>query len=177
MQLMSDAYRVLNEQLHSERADYGAKGSRWANHVNQIIRNFNIKTVLDYGCGKGTLGQVISSSVKEVQNYDMCVPGFTKRPHSAQLVVCTDVLEHVEPECEDNVLYDIASLTERLVFFNISLRPALKTLPDGRNTHINIKSQNAWLKKILNYFAIMEFNLVYESDKLYSFIFLGERLQ
>lgn len=180
LHLITDDYLKLNKQLHEENKSYGANGSRWAKHLSNLIHVSGVKTILDYGCGKGSLYFSLKDMVKEYQNYDPCVEEFSKEPHSAQLVICTDVMEHIEPELTDNVLADINSKCENVVFFNISLKPAVKTLPDGRNTHINLRHINWWVRKLICYFEVLEIGLVSTEgeDKGYqSFCFTGQLLK
>jgi hypothetical protein len=75
------------------------------------------------------------------------------------MVVCTDVLEHVEPEYLDNVLADIAGLTKQYAYFNISLMEAMKTLPDGRNAHLIVQPWQWWAEKLREYFTLIEGDL------------------
>ena len=60
------------------------------------------------------------------------------------LVTCTDVLEHVEPEYIDRVVRHILSLASKAIYLNINIKEANKTLPDGRNTHLIIKPPEWW---------------------------------
>lgn len=180
MKLITDDYLNLNKQLHEENKSYGAGGSRWAKHVSNLIKVSKIKTILDYGCGKGSLYFSLKDMVKDYQNYDPCIEEFSKEPHSAQLVICTDVLEHVESELTDNVLANIYSKCQNIVFFNISLLPSVKTLADGRNTHINLHPINWWVRKLICYFEVLEIGLVStgEENKGYqSFCFTGQLLK
>jgi hypothetical protein len=64
------------------------------------------------------------------------------------MVVCTDVLEHIEPEHLDAVLRHVCSLAKKAVFLQIATRPAKKCLPDGRNAHLTVQSAEWWLAKI-----------------------------
>ena len=66
----------------------------------------------------------------------------------AELVICTDVLEHIEPELIDNVLKHIESLTLKTAYLIIDTLPAQKNLPDGRNAHLIIENQDWWTNKI-----------------------------
>jgi hypothetical protein len=146
-QRITSAYADLNRQLHSERVDYGAIGHRHADSVRGIAQVYGIKSLLDYGCGKQTLLETLR--LPWARGYDPCVPGLDGEPQPADLVVCTDTLEHVEPECIEAVLDHIKSLARRLVFVNISLRAAKKTLPDGRNTHLIIQPSAWWMWRLL----------------------------
>src|SRR5262249_17383902 len=71
------------------------------------------------------------------------------RPQAADLVACTDVLEHIEPECIGAVLDDIASLVRHLVFLVIATQPAKKTLADGRNAHLIQEPVQWWAPPLM----------------------------
>lgn len=155
MNTISENYRSLNAQMHLEKPAYGSNGYLWGTHTLAIIKKYGAKTVLDYGAGKGTLKEWLRRhSPVQVQNYDPAVPEFSAPPAPADLVVCTDVLEHVEPEHTEAVLREIERCTNKVVFFNISTRLAVKCLPDGRNAHINLHLPVDWFEMVGRYFNI-----------------------
>jgi hypothetical protein len=65
-----------------------------------------------------------------------------------------DVLEHIEPDCLENVLDHLAKLTECVAFITVHTGPAGKTLPDGRNAHINQQPMSYWLSKLWQRFDL-----------------------
>lgn len=146
MTLITSDYRALQEQFHLDRPDYGTSAARHADFVAHLSDKLETRDILDYGCGKATLQKSIAYPI---QNYDPCMPEYSRRPIPAQIVVCTDVLEHIEPACLDAVLDDLASLTGRVLFLNVATRPAAKFLPDGRNAHLIQEDSNWWLVKLL----------------------------
>tara|TARA_S200002703_G_scaffold107486_1_gene93376 strand:+ start:2423 stop:2824 length:402 start_codon:yes stop_codon:yes gene_type:complete len=105
--------------------------------------------VLDYGCGKGTLGAALGREIKE---YDPAIPGKDERPVAADIVACTDVLEHIEPDCIDDVLDDLARVTKSVLFVTVCVVPAKKKLADGRNAHILLKPFDWWAGKLTERF-------------------------
>lgn len=109
-----------------------------------------ITHLLDYGCGSQcNLAKNLKADHKVTyQAFDPCVPRFSKPAIPAQLVCCIDVLEHIEPHYLDNVLDDIARLTEGIAFLSIDTGPALKMLSDGRNAHLIQQPMSWWLPKI-----------------------------
>lgn len=143
MAVISEAYREMNAQLHAERPTYGAGGHRWA---DEVIRHAGTHDVLDYGCGKGTLQQALGFVISE---YDPAIPGKDGEPEPAGFVVCTDVLEHIEPEQLTAVLADLRRVTRYRGLFVIATRPANKTLPDGRNAHLIQESTAWWLGQLV----------------------------
>lgn len=110
--------------------------------------------MLDYGCGKGGLVDAI-----HCHGYDPAVEKYSHRPAPCDLVVCTDVLEHIEPDCLDHVLNDIFQLTNKISFIVVYTKPAEKFLPDGRNAHLIVKDGIWWKEKLENYFSILSYKI------------------
>lgn len=100
------------------------------------------------------------SPYTEVREYDPAIPGKDARPEPADLVVCTDVLEHVEPECIQSVVDDIHDLTLKCVYLAIHTGPAIKTLQDGRNAHLIQEGPVIWLIRLGSSWDIMNLNYV-----------------
>ena len=93
-----------------------------------------------------------------VQCYDPGVPEYADPPTPAEMVVCIDVLEHIEPELIDDVLDHLEELTESFLFATVHTQPAGKKLPDGRNAHLIQKPAEWWLPKIMERFTLKGFN-------------------
>lgn len=138
-------YEALQRQLH-EDASYGTSGHKHANYIVQLAKQLGTRDILDYGRGKGTLAK---SLPWRIQEYDPFVPGYDSDPQPADLVVCSDVLEHIEPECVESVLEHLYELTNKALFVDVACRPAKKTLADGRNAHLIQWSPSEWLAEFL----------------------------
>jgi len=155
--LISPEYIALNKQLHADHATYGADAAKDAAGIVKFARGLGCKSVLDYGCGKGTLKPAILAIAPDltVLEYDPAVDGKDELPGEAvDLVAAMDVMEHIEPEYLDGVLQTMAGLKPKLVILKIALTPAKKTLPDGRNAHILLKPSAWWFEKLQSYFAV-----------------------
>ena len=63
-----------------------------------------------------------------------------------EFLLCTDVLEHIEPDRIDNVLQYIQFPTKK-VYLMIDTVPR-KFLPDGRNAHLILEQPEWWDIKI-----------------------------
>lgn len=163
MELISNEYRKINELLHNKNLHYGTSGHNYAPQILTLSQKLNTRDVLDYGCGKCTLGNNLPFSIKQ---YDPAIRCFSQEPEQADIVACTDVMEHIEPELLDNVIAHIQSKTKRLVYFVISTRPAKKTLEDGRNAHLIVKDSLFWFAKLNEYFDIMTFTKGSESIEI-----------
>jgi uncharacterized Rossmann fold enzyme len=153
MPLISETYRELNRQLHAENASYGTSGAPWAPYVMKMVETEGHASVLDYGCGKGDLATVLDGRLP-LAEYDPAIEGKDATPEPADFVVCTDVLEHIEPVHLNAVLRDLRRVTKRKLFVNISTVPSKKTLADGRNAHLIVEKGGFWKSRLLREFKI-----------------------
>lgn len=149
--LISQAYLGEQRRLHAMPEGYGGKGDKWAQAVLDLARQYDCWSVLDYGCGEGALARAVLARADRrlaVREYDPAVDGKSDRPSFADLVVCTDVLEHVEPDRLDAVLAHLKSLARRALFIVVATRPSNKTLSDGRNAHLILETPAWWQARI-----------------------------
>jgi hypothetical protein len=134
---------------------WGKSGHKQVHHVIEFAKQLepNARVVLDYGCGQGSLGKAIKENYPalRVWEYDPCVKGKEGMPKVADMVACTDVLEHVEPAKLDNVLSHIYGLADRACFLQIATRVANRTLPDGRNVHLIVENAEWWIARLAKY--------------------------
>jgi hypothetical protein len=107
--------------------------------------------IVTHNCGKGYLAKALPFPIWE---YDPAIPGKEETPRPADLVVCTDVLEHIEPDRLVFVLDDLRRCTLKLGYFVIHTGPSSKTLADGRNTHLIQKDKTWWALKLSKYFEV-----------------------
>lgn len=155
--LISESYREQNRQLHEANEVYGANSARYFNAVVKLMQKTGCRDVLDYGCGKGSLVKALKDHGHPAYGYDPAVDEYSTPPYPADLVVCTDVIEHIEPEYLSGVLIDLDRLTKSHLYLIIATGPAQKTLPDGRNAHLIQKPSTEWLYDFLPRFKLVEF--------------------
>lgn len=147
--LITPVYKALQVELHGRPNGYGGKGDKWAQGVLQMASEYGCTSVLDYGCGQGSLARALLARPRDVlpalrvSEYDPAVSSKAGPPTFADLVVCTDVLEHVEPDCLEAVLAHLRLLARKAVFVVVATRPSNKTMADGRNAHL-ILADAAW---------------------------------
>lgn len=116
--------------------------------IEAIIEDYGIETILDYGCGKAKYHPSHWNATK----YDPGVSEFSEKPTSRHdLIICTDVLEHVEEEYIDEVLQEIFQNANKFVYFCIGVHPAEEILPDGRNAHVLLKTVAWWKERLARY--------------------------
>lgn len=160
--MISEEYRKLNQELHESNPQYGSHGHDDLKKIKQLIKVYHCHSVLDYGCGKATLSKKLRGGFwgpknLHIQNYDPAVPEFSKSPTPCDMVVCTDVLEHIEPEYLPEVLNHLKEMTKKVIFLSVATRPAKKTLADGRNAHLIQEKAEWWLSKLREKFEVLEF--------------------
>lgn len=96
-----------------------------ARHIKDLIEQYNIETVLDYGCGKGLQytwimpdGQTLEQYWGvEVTKFDPAVPKFNKEPEGPHdLVIVSHVLGTIPPEDQSTIVERIFNLTKKYVY-------------------------------------------------------------
>ena len=161
-ELISDEYKAQIRQVHEEsEGRWGATASsrcyELAEWINGHIKRGAID-MLDYGSSNGKLQKQLRRrglipEEFEIVEYD---PGYEDRLYKrpCDLVLCVDVLEHIEPELLDNVLVDLNRSMIDVGYFSIALYPARKLLPDGRNAHLIVESEDWWVDRLKRYFHV-----------------------
>lgn len=142
--LLSKGYRNTLREMHATK-DWGGSGYKHQEEVKKLIERYKPHAIIDYGAGQCTLAK--SLEPQRVINFDPGVPGLDQLPKPQKIVVCTDVLEHVEPDKIDVVLDHIFKLTGEVAYIVVAIRLANKILPDGRNAHISLHDAIWWQAK------------------------------
>jgi 2-polyprenyl-3-methyl-5-hydroxy-6-metoxy-1,4-benzoquinol methylase len=165
---ISESYRALNAEVHEASAGWGKGGTKFIDRCVEFIKPGD--RVLDYGCGKGRLARdLISQHGVAAVAYDPAVPRFSREPTGHfNVVVCTDVLEHVEPELLDETLEHIYGLCDR-VYFVVGITPAVKILPDGRNAHLTIESGEWWENKLRAWWEVTTIDIRTTTAEYYGY--------
>ncbi len=146
------------EELHRNNPSYGSTSLKFIDEVSAMIDYLNPKSILDYGCGKGTLIDELQKRYPQIKchKYDPSIPEYDTIPVSqADMVLNTDVLEHIPVDDIDEVLHSISSITQN-VYFNLHHGRAAHVLPNGENAHCTVRSPNWYRKKLKQYFNHVE---------------------
>lgn len=142
-----EQYRLLHEREPS----YGRSSDKNLKYIRPFVRQIRPKSILDYGCGKSRM--VDRLGVPKVYRYDPALPEYSVLPvDRVDMVVCTDVLEHVPEDDLDRVLAEIRGLSDQC-FFIIALVEANETLPCGINAHVTIRGRGWWLWRLLQFWG------------------------
>jgi hypothetical protein len=154
LKTISDEYLHQNVLLHKDPAGFGGGGYKRMPEIIPILDEYEIKTILDYGAGEGTLKTALLKLERGyvVVNYDPAMEEYSEKPYGKfDFVTCTDVLEHIEIEYLDNVLQEIYDYAKKAVYLFIAYGRANKILPDGRNAHL-IQQPPTWWEERLRKF-------------------------
>ena len=160
-----DSYKII----HQEEGKFkGISLVPLVPTLMSLVKENDCKTLLDYGCGKAIpydkdrckevdLRHPIQKlcNLKSFDLYDPAYEKYATLPNKKyDIVVCTDVLEHIAEQDIDYVLTEILSHSKKIVFLNISCQPALKHFKEGKfkgkNVHISVFDPSWWGHKIGN---------------------------
>jgi len=148
-----DQYKIL----HQDKDGYGVGHKRLLENILKILRENEVSTVLDYGCGKGQLVRKLRENGFTCDGYDPAIEEFSSMPsRTYDMVISTDVLEHSTPGLIGGMLYQIRELMGGIGFHIISLRQSVNRLPDGSPCHFLVKPVSWWEGKLGQYFNLIE---------------------
>lgn len=137
---------------------YGHSGENLLPEITETVKNLNPKSILDYGCGRSPLVTYFyNDGQRQIYKYDPAIKDYKTMPcNKVDLVLCTDVLEHILIRDQERVLMEIRSLSENVIFA-ISTTPARQLLEDGRNAHVTVQPRSWWIKLLEKYFGKVRF--------------------
>ena len=134
-------YLEQYKQIHSKADWFGSGACFYLEEVCAIIDYLRPKTVLDYGCGKGNLIDALEQLYPHIRfyKYDPAIEGISVLPvDKVDLVLNTDVLEHIPEDILESVVAEISSLSNN-AFFALHHALACTILPNGENAHCTVK--------------------------------------
>lgn len=145
LEIISAEYRALLQKYRDQFPAWGSSARKHADKVHQVASAQGVKTILDFGCGTGTLAAALKGKGYKITQFDPAIPEFSHLPEQQfDMVCCIDVMEHVEEEYVQEVINLILDKATKVVYFYIACRPAKAILPDGRNAHITLYPALKW---------------------------------
>lgn len=147
-----------------------------------FLKKYKPNSIIDYGCGSGSVVSFLSQNFKVVEGYDPCVEKYSNYPNkSYDVLVSMDVLEHIEPDLLDENLNAINKLFTKAAYLDIHTSASPVFLPDGRNAHLIQEQPDFWKKHILKNMDVKivdEFwrEPVKKGAKILNYIFIVEKL-
>jgi len=155
--LISTEYRQQNAQMHDDPT-FGISKDINVDAILDLAVKFGAKTILDYGCGKGLFKQAMAAKAPQfkVYEYDPAIDGKKVCRDRADMVVCNDVMEHIEPHLLDNVLAHISEVARKGAMFTIAHTAAKRIMPDGRNAHLIQEPYEWWQLRLRKHFPVVQ---------------------
>ena len=158
MGVITEEYRQVLKDTHKKKqwGNTGGKGNYFTNTLF-LMKKFNATKVLDYGAGWGGVKARMLKERPDIEvfEYEPARDDVSAPPEPQDFVICMDVLEHIEPDCLEEVLIDLARVVSDKGFFSIATQPALATLADGRNAHLIVEDFVWWRVHIDKHFTIL----------------------
>ncbi len=141
------------ELLYKIKKNYGKTSIKLYDMLEKIINDLNILSVLDYGCGKSKLLDLIKKNKKiKIYRYDPAIKKYsTLTKNKTDLVICTDVLQHVPLYDLDRVLKEIKSKGIYILFY-IKCTNHKTKLPNKTYANCTVYDKKWWLEKLSNYY-------------------------
>jgi hypothetical protein len=154
--IRNEAFIDHYRQLH-QYGVYGKSSEKLIARVLPEVLELHPATILDYGCGQSRLVDMLQYSTDvRVYRYDPAIAGIDKLPvQHADLVINTDVMEHIPPADVDDVLADIRRISVSAIF-NIATAPAQCFLPNGENAHCTVQPAEWWHARLQTHFDHVE---------------------
>lgn len=139
--------------LYKIKKNYGKTSIKLYDMLEKIINDLNISSILDYGCGKSKLLDLIKKNKKiKVYKYDPAIKKYSKlTKNKVNLVICTDVLQHVPLYDLDRVLKEIKSKGVYVLFY-IKCTNHKTKLPNKTYANCTVYDKKWWLEKLSNYY-------------------------
>ena len=139
--------------LYKRKKNYGKTSIKLYDMLKKIINDLNISSVLDYGCGKSKLLDLIKKNSEiKIFKYDPAIKKYSKlTKNKTDLVICTDVLQHVPLYDLDRVLKEIKSKGIYILFY-IKCTNHKTKLPNGTYANCTVYDKKWWLEKLSNYY-------------------------
>lgn len=121
--------------------------------IKKLIKRSGAKTVLDFGCGRGdayrspiTIHNSWQIPRKHVTLYDPAFRSSSELPRGLfDVVLCSDVLEHVPGEEVDEFVKRLFGYAKKAVWASVCCRDAKKCFPGTEtNMHVCVKPYQWW---------------------------------
>lgn len=159
----------LYKQLHLNDKHYGSTPFHHAPKIIDFIVDQKPKSILDFGCGKGSLKTFISNKFPEIlfDNYDPAISEYSSiNKSSYDMVISVDVMEHLYEDEISGIFQEMINLNPSSMYHVICHRLAHAILPDKTNAHKTVQPPSWWLDKFRSFPFIFNYNVSFESDSL-----------
>lgn len=152
---MSDLRPLYRAMAESGENFKGLSILQHRQDVAILIGQHKVKSILDFGCGRGDAYFVPNEihktwGVDRPTLYDPAFQSHDTMPmqgHRFDAVICSDVLEHIPEDQVDALIATLFGYAHKVVWGSVCCRPAKKTFPDGSNLHVTVKPMTWWKER------------------------------
>ncbi len=147
--------QVLSKSIefHNKSVNWDGGGSyQYINQLQELVKNYNCKTMLDYGCGKGTQysgDELDFAKLIGIESYDLYDPAYEKYKDLPaghwDLTVCLDVLPFIPEEDIDTVKNLMLSISDKLCV--VGLHSDLE-VRKSKKPFVCVKDKGWWEEKL-----------------------------
>jgi 2-polyprenyl-3-methyl-5-hydroxy-6-metoxy-1,4-benzoquinol methylase len=161
-----EQYKVIYDHFYHEGFGNNHRGEGVWKYIDTY---FDFEKGLDVGCGYANGVKLMRSSGKAVFGSDIAdardkwakigVEDYCKTEYAHNMswgtdefdmIVCSEVMEHVPEEMTDLTLKEIARVGSDKFFFTIALKPEKIKIAGYIQSHINLHPPQWWLERISN---------------------------
>ncbi len=114
------------------------------NLAHKTIQTYKPASLLDFGAGKGKVSAALQAAYPDVAVTSYEPARGDVLPDAVDMTFSKDVLEHIEPDQLEFVLYDLHQRTATVHYHLIACHKAHHYLPDGRNCHLIVETPDWW---------------------------------
>lgn len=150
--------------------------------VKDYVNKNEIKKIIDIGSGRGNVIkilqelndeiQITSTDVVKFHNFDcefyelnLCDPTTYIKDKKFELLICLDVLEHIQKECIENVFEFFSTISDNFILTIANH----SDIQNGLELHVIQEDMNYWKPILEKFFEIEHFDIKYDG-KLYLLI-------
>ena len=143
----------LHRQAHETRQIFEGWGlEHYAGSIGELVARTGARSLLDYGCGKAAAWKagLAFPGVEAVRLYDPGVQAYAERPEGKfDLVICTDVLEHVPEGDVPAVLDDLFGYAVKALLVAICCQPDhVGVANNGWDAHATVRPMDWWGERL-----------------------------
>jgi len=160
----------LAEQYHAHNPGAGV-GKQYPYLLKQLTGKRFYHSILDFGAGRGGTANWLNKTLDlDIQCYDPGVAAYND-PNIVtsrywDYIYSADVFEHIPlAELKQHTIPLLAETIRDELILIIDLTPAKKKLQDGRNAHITLLTEDAWIELLREYVKIEDMCIDEQLDK------------
>jgi 2-polyprenyl-3-methyl-5-hydroxy-6-metoxy-1,4-benzoquinol methylase len=166
--LITDQYLAALREKNRVKPWRGTKGVYATVVAERLLPE---DTVLDFGCARQDLARRLKELGKpnKVVGYDPGQPELATWPDGKfDIIVATDVLEHIEPQFLEPTLRRLNAACNREMFFVVATRLAGELLPNGVDHHLIVQPYNWWMERLGFILPVWERETVWQTPKAFA---------